>query len=101
MRWRQYCGYRYIPRVTTFKQICNNQVFQQNLEDVVSHIPNPQKPKTVIENRILGGRDVTFRESPWTVQITAFVRGKSVSGVPPKQYFEYHCTGVLITMKHV
>ena len=59
-------------------------------------LPNPitsiRRPFT----RVLGGRDVKYRESPWTVQIvkTRYLLNIDIG-------YDNLCTGSLLTMRHI
>ena len=87
-KWRDFCGFRYLPKKITYNTTC----FKNSYPDKTTFGEYIEKPS----NRIVGGRNVTKHESPWTVQIVLkyFDNGHYVMDT-------HRCTGVFLTMRHI
>ena len=106
----KYCGLRFKPYEVSLifpKNCFGTKLNDSKVLETQSIIRSEEeRALSPIESRIHGGKDVLYRESPWTVQITtmkmkwltsplSFVRLLS------KPVYKDWCTGTLITFKHI
>ena len=107
----KYCGLRFkpyelpliYPNNCFFHKVNNTRILDTRTLDV----RNEEKLLRSIESRIHGGRNVFYRESPWTVQIMTMTVIWIIpllnmhSRQSPKPLYKHWCTGTLITPKHI
>ena len=93
------CGFRYVPQKITFNKKC----FGNTSEDrwIPNLITSMKNLTQLPENRVLGGRDVFYRESPWTVQIAKKNFDVNKMSILTQVDDTPLCTGVLLTMRHI